>query len=73
MKVAFLGSSRHIYIDALLLEEVSSESASIVYDLRTIRKEGRDCKGRTEGCGGGSILVSFIVRFKLRICLARFC
>ena len=68
----FLGSSRCICIDALLLEEAFSKSASIVYNLRTICKEGRDYKGGTKGYRGGSILVSFIVRFKLRIYLARF-
>ena len=72
MKVMFLGSSRRVRIDAPPLEEASSESASIVCDLRTIREEGRDCKGGTKGCGGGGILVSFVVRFKLYIRLARF-
>ena len=71
MKVTFLGSSRHIYIDALSLEEASSESTSIVYDLHIMREEGRDCKGGTEGCRGGGILVSLVVRFKLYIRLAR--
>ena len=69
----FLGSSRHIRIDAPLLEEATSESTSIVYNLYIIYEEGRDYRGRTEGRRGGSILVSFIVRFKLRIRLARFC
>ena len=55
-----------------LLEEATSKSTSIGYNLRTIRKEGRDYKGGTEGRRGGSILVSFIVRFKLYIYLARF-
>ena len=68
MKVAFLGSFKRIRIDVPPLEEVSSESASIVYDLRTMREEGR----RTEGRGGGGMLVSLVVRFKLRIHLARF-
>ena len=72
MKVTFLGSSRRVYVDTLLSEEASSESTSIVYNLRTIREEGCDCKGGTEGRKGGGILVSFIIRFKLYIHLARF-
>ena len=64
----FLGSSRRVYIDTLLLEEASSESTSIVYNLYTMYKEGRGTKGR----GGGSILVSLVVRFKLYIYLVRF-
>ena len=54
------------------LEKATSESTSIGYNLYIIRKEGRDYKGRTKGYRGGSILVSFIVRFKLCIYLARF-
>ena len=45
----------------------------MVYNLYIIREEGRDYKGGTEGRRGGGILVSFIVRFKLRIRLVRFC
>ena len=69
----FLGSSRRIYIDISLLEEATSKSTSIGYNLYIIRKEGCNCKGRTKGYKGDSILVSFIVRFKLHIYLARFC
>ena len=65
----FLGSSRYVCVDIpLSLEEASSKSASMVYDLCTIRKEGRGTKER----GGGGMLVSFVVRFKLCIRLARF-
>ena len=56
----------------LPLVEATSDSASIVYNLYTIRKEGRDYKGGTEGDRGGSIVVSLVVQFKLRIYLARF-
>ena len=70
----FLGSSKCVYIDALLSVEATSESAFIVYDLRIICEEGCDYKGRTEGRRGGGILilVSFVVWFKLCIRLARF-
>ena len=68
----FLGSSRRIYIDTPPLEEATSKSTSIGYNLYIIYKEGRDYKGRTEGHRGGSILVSLVVRFKLYIRLARF-
>ena len=61
MKVVFLGSSKRVYIDALLSVEATSKSASIVYNLYTIREEGRDYKGGTEGYRGGSMLVSFVV------------
>ena len=54
-----------------LLEEATSKSTSIGYDLYTIYKEGRDYKGRTEGYREGGILVSLVVRFKLHIYLAR--